>query len=107
MAAFRSAAAVLAPHGAALTSMLHMPTGAAVMELMHAENVNRPWFMLMAAKLQLDYWTVKLVAYYITLVVEDVVRILFEQTSAFLCVPCLYDFTVIVCILTRHVHVSH
>jgi hypothetical protein len=59
VAAFRSAAAVLAPHGAALTSMLHLPPGAAVVELVHDQNVNRPWFMLMAAKLQLDYWAVK------------------------------------------------
>jgi len=59
VAAFRSAAAVLAPHGAALTSMLHLPPGAAVVELVHDQNVNRPWFMLMAAKPQLDYWAVK------------------------------------------------
>ena len=41
--AFRSAAAVLAPHGAALTSMLHCPKGTAIFELMHANNVNRMW----------------------------------------------------------------
>jgi len=56
--AFRSAAAVLAPHGAALTSMLHCPRGAAVFEFMHASNVNRMWFMIMAAKLGLNYWNV-------------------------------------------------
>jgi capsular polysaccharide biosynthesis protein len=55
---FRSAAAVLAPHGAALTSMLHCPTGSAIFEFMHSSNVNRMWFMIMAAKLGLNYWNV-------------------------------------------------
>jgi len=55
---FRSAAVVLAPHGAALTSMLHCAPGAAVFEILHAHNLNRQWFMIMAAKLGLDYWAV-------------------------------------------------
>ena len=51
---FRRAAVVIAPHGAALTSMLHCPRAANIVEFMHLHNVNRQWFMVMAAKLGLS-----------------------------------------------------
>jgi len=35
--------------------MLHCPPGAAVFELMHSHNFNRQWFVIMAAKLGLEY----------------------------------------------------
>ena len=51
---FRRAAVVIAPHGAALTSMLHCPAGKTnIVEFIHMHNVNRQWFMIMAAKLGL------------------------------------------------------
>ena len=38
---FRRAAVVIGPHGAALTSMLHVTRNTAIVEFIHKNNVNR------------------------------------------------------------------